>query len=474
MQRLQESMQDMRQWVPRLESREGPIYLAVADAIATGIRSGALRGGDRLPTHRALADALGVDLTTITRAYGEARRRGLLQATTGRGTFVRAAEQPVPRQQAAEPEIIDLAMNLPPQPIDPPLQQLLQQGLVELLAGRNAASLLTYRPGAGSIEERAAGAAWLEPTLGAVDPGRMLVSPGAQPALLAALGAVAQAGDIVLTDRLTYPGFRGVAAQLGVQLAGVAADADGLLPEAVEETCREVRPKALYCVPTIHNPTTVTMPLDRRRAIAEVARRHGLRIVEDDAYGLLPSTPLPAIASLMPDITFHIATLSKVISPTLRLAYLVAPDASCTARLCAALRANVLMASPLLSSLVAAWIEDGTADAVISAIRRESAARQGIAREILPVGSFDAHSEGLHLWLRLPPRWERRDFVAHLRRQGLALVPSDVFAVGEDTPQNAVRVSLGAASSQEQLRAALRAVAAVFSEEIFVPFSEVV
>ncbi len=469
-------MQDTQRWVPRLEGREGPIYLAVVDAIADGVRNGELRGGDRLPTHRALADALGIDLTTVTRAYTEARRRGLLEAAVGRGTFVRAPrEETVPPRRAGHPGVIDLGMNLPPEPTEPPLRQLLQQGLAELLAGPDAASLLTYRPGAGSAEERAAGSAWLKPTLGEVDPGRVLVSPGAQPALLAALGTVARTGDVVLTDQLTYPGFRGAAAQLGIRLAAVAGDADGPLPEAIEEACRgEQPPKALYCIPTIHNPTTITMPLARRQALAETSRRCGLRIIEDDAYGVLPAEPLPALAALAPEITFHVATLSKVISPALRVAYLVASDQPYATRLTAVLRANVLTASPLLTALAAAWVRDGTAGALLSSIRRECAARQRIAREVLPAGSFDASPEGLHLWLHLPPRWGRLEFVSRVRQQGLALVPSDAFMVGEDAAPDAVRVSLGAASSREELRAALRAIAAVFADEAFTPFSEVV
>jgi DNA-binding transcriptional MocR family regulator len=462
-------------WSPQIEGIGGPIYLAIAEAIGAAIASGELRGGDRLPTHRALAEQLGVDLTTVTRAYTEARRRGLLQATVGRGTFVRSPQQTAPRGRAGGGGVVDLGMNLPPQPTDPSLQLLLQQGLAELLARPDSASLLTYQPGAGSAEERAAGAAWIRPTLGEVEPGRVLLSPGAQPALLAALGTVAQAGDVVLTDRLTYPGFRSAAAQLGVRLAAISADADGLLPDAVEEACRgEQRPRAIYCIPTNHNPTTVTMPTGRRQALAEVARRHELRIIEDDAYGLLPADPLPALAAFAPDITFHVATLSKAISPALRAAYLVAPDQRYATRLAAALRANVLMASPLLTGLVTAWIHDGTAHGLLSAIRQECAARQRIAREALPAGSFDARPEGLHLWLRLPPPWGRLDFVSQVRQQGLALVPSDAFAVGEGLPPDAVRVSLGAASSREQLRAALRAIAAVFANDAFVPFSEVV
>lgn len=464
-------------WPPRLAGAEGPIYLAIADAIGAAIQAGQFRPGDRLPTHRALAEALGVDLTTVTRAYAEARRRGLLHATVGRGTFVgRQDATPAAPQPEAATGPVDLGMNLPPQPLDPPLRDLLRQGLAEVLARSDAADLLTYRTGAGSAEEREAGAAWLRPTLGIVAPERLLLCPGAQPALLATLGAVAGVGDLVLTDALTYPGLRGAAGQLGIRLLGLPGDADGLLPDAIAEACRTRGAKALYCVPTMHNPTTVTMPPERRQAIAAEARRHGLHIIEDDAYGLLPSSPLPALATLAPEITFHVATLSKVLNPALRAAYVVAPDAQRAGRLAAALRANVLMASPLLTGLLTGWVRDGTAAAILAAIRRECAARQAMARDILPPRSSEAHPEGLHLWLRLPPHWDRLDFVAHLRRrEGLAVVPSDAFLVGDavNAPA-AVRVSLGAARDQPALREALLRLADALGEDRRTAFADVV
>ena len=194
-------------WLPRLEKREGPIYLAIADAISEAVSAGELRPGERLQTHRAMAEALDVDLTTVTRAYAEARRRGVLEATVGRGTFVRterkgSASSSTGRQRSGA---LDLSMNLPPQPA-PPLNEALQRGFSSLLARPDISELLTYRSGSGTSEERTAGAAWLLPTVGEVDPERVLVSSGAQPALLAILGMVARPGDIVLVDSFTYPG----------------------------------------------------------------------------------------------------------------------------------------------------------------------------------------------------------------------------------------------------------------------------
>ena len=352
----------------------------------------------------------------------------------------------------------------------------LQQGLSRLLAETDPHLLLTYRTGCGSADERGAGAAWLRPTMGEVDPERVLICPGAQPALFSILSLLAASGDVVLTDELTYPGIRGAASQLGIRLAGVRGDADGMLPDALDEACHTLRPKALYCIPTIQNPTAVTIPLERRRSVAEVARRHGLRILEDDAYGLLPSTPLPALAALAPELTFHVVTVSKTLSPALRVAWVVAPDARQAARLCATLRRNVLMGSPLLTGLLANWVHDGTAGTILAAVRRESTSRQRLARDILPAGSFDAHPEGLHLWLRLPPRWDRRDLVAHLRQHGrLAVVPSDAFAADSADPlPDAIRVSLGAAADREALRGALHTLAGALDPDAPVPFADVV
>ncbi|MBS0643195.1 MAG: PLP-dependent aminotransferase family protein [Acetobacteraceae bacterium] len=460
-------------WAPRLDVANGPLYRAIAAAIGKAVETGELRPGERLPTHRALAEQLGVDLTTITRAYAEARRRGLLEATVGRGTFVRTASPAAPRGHTDGP--VDLSMNLPPLPVDPSLPDLLRHGLGRLLSGVAPAELLTYRASGGTVEEAAAGANWLRPTLGDLDPARVLVSPGAQPALAAILATITTPGDAVLADQLSYPGIRGAAAQAGVRLIGIAADAQGMLPEAIDEACRGTsRVQALYCIPTIHNPTTVTMDLPRRRAIVDATRQHNLRIIEDDAYGLLPSDPLPALAALDPARGYHVSTMSKIMAPALRVAWLVAPDGQAAARVAEALRCTILMASPLLTGLVATWIREGTASVILDAIRRESAARQRMARNALPDGSFAAHPEGLHIWLRLPQSWDRRDFVAELRRQdGLAVVPSDAFRVDGEAPE-AIRLSLGAAPDREALARALRLVTSTLQQERRTRFAGVV
>jgi DNA-binding transcriptional MocR family regulator len=120
-----------------------------------------------------------------------------------------------------------------------------------------------------------------------------------------------------------------------------------------------------------------------------------------------------------------------------------------------------LMMPPLMAALASKWILDGTLGAITAAIREESAARQAIARRVLRGQEFQAHPEGHHLWLTLPERWRRADLNLHARQSGLALVPSEAFAVGP--APDAIRVSLGAAQNQVLLDRGLNLLATVLS-----------
>lgn len=457
-------------WLPDLKGRSGAVYRALHQAIEEAIGAGTLQPGDRLPTHRMLAEALGVDLTTVTRGYAEAQRHGLVEATVGRGTFVRAD---APMQRGGKrTALVDMTMNLPPLPADPTLRNLVQDGITRLFRQQDTASLLSYRWGAGSAEERAAGAAWLQPTLGVVDPARVLLCAGAQSALLAVMSSLARPGDLVLAERIAYPGVRALTAQLNLRLGAVDMDGQGMLPDALDVACRERAPRLIYCNPTIQNPTTATMSEARRQAIVDVARRHGVPVLEDDTYGLLPAVRIPALAALAPDLVHHVATTAKTLSPSLRIAYAVVPGEAEASRIMAALRATSLMASGLLSGLVTMWIRSGQAGELLAAIRAETSLRQSIARGILGDDAA-AHPEGLHVWLTLPPHWRSADFTVYVRHRGLAVVPCSAFA-SEGPAPNAVRISLGAASSPGVLEEALKPLPSVLARHVLPEFSELV
>lgn len=438
-------------WLPALDAAGGPLYLQIVGAIEAGLAAGALRPGDRLPPQRSLAKALGIDLTTVTRAYAEARQRHLLEGVTGRGSFVAAAGD-----RSGPP--VDLSMNIPPPPAGLRLADLIADGLAEVIRRASADRLMSYHAGPGSLAERAAAAAWLAGAFGALDPDRIVIAPGAQAGLAALLTSLARPGDTVLCEALTYPGLRNAAAQLGLTLAGVPGDAEGMDPDALADVCRRLSPKALYLVPTIANPTARTLSVDRRRALAETAAAHDVPVIEDDPYWPLAGDAPPPLAVLRPQGVWHLSTLSKALSPGLRTAFAVAPSAAAAARLARALRALNQMPAPLMGALVTAWIRDGSAAALLAGVRNAAAARQAVARALLPDGI--AHPFGLHVWLPLPPRWDRLRLVEAARRAGLGLAPADAFHVSGPVP-DAVRLSLGSLPDTARLATALEQLAQI-------------
>lgn len=447
-------------WVPKIARSARPLYLAVADALAADILSGTLPPGTRLPPQRVLAGALGIDFTTVTRAYAEARKRGLVEGKVGQGTYVR------PGASAAAPAVIggvvDMSMNLPPRFADAQLSARMWRDIRALEEAGGIDLLLRYQEPGGTRVDRNAGASWLSSRLGAVALERVLVCPGAQGALLALLGALAEPGDRVCAEALTYPGLLSALTHLHLRPVGVALDEQGLLPDAFRAACREHRPKVLYCNPTLHNPTTATLPLERRQALIEIARAHGVAIIEDDAYGALPKNPVPPLAALGPDVVYHVAGLAKCLAPALRIAYLVLPEGRTPGKLMGAIRATAAMASPLTAAIATRWIESGTANAVLDAIRGEAAARRMIAQSILPREYTRMGADGFHVWLELPSGWPRAEFVSRLRGAGVGAVSSDAFAISSHP--EAVRLGLGVPDSSRELSDALQGVAMLLAE----------
>lgn len=438
-------------WTPTISELSGPRYQRIVEAMEADIAAGRLVRGQQLPTQRALAKALGIDLTTVTRAYTEARRRGIMEARVGQGSFVsetsarRAVDLP-------HPVAIDLSMNVPPQPLEAQLDERIIAGMEAIRAQSGLTAHLNYQPPGGSAHEREVAARWMRTRVPHAHADRLVIFPGTQTILFNLLAHLARPGDIVLTEALTFPGIRAAAARLGAKLVGVAMDDGGILPDALAKACRTHKPKAVYLIPTLHNPTTATLLPDRRSAIAKIINDSDTILIEDDAYGLLDRSASP-IANLIPERTYLATTLSKCIAPALRVAYLVTPDGGSQREMRSYLQATVQMPAPLMVALVTHWIETDIADRIITAIRSEAIGRQQLAQRALKGFEFQAKPAAHHLWLRLPEG--RLDVAAHLLRNGLAVVAGEAFTV-DGTPPHAARVSLGAARNRAELTEALR------------------
>jgi DNA-binding transcriptional MocR family regulator len=430
------------------------VYRAIADAIDDDVQKGALRAGARLPPHRDLADHLGVTVTTITRAYAEASRRGLISGHVGRGTFIRGTE---PEESEYEPGVLDLSINIlmPDKEVAHLETHLFQRRVLPWT------QLLGYAPKRGHLRHRQAMAAWLAQLGMPVDPEAIVLTAGAQHGLATTLAAVAGPGDVVLTEELTYSGVRLIAQQNRLKLRGISMDGEGLRPDALEAACRTTRGRVLYCMPRMQNPLSAVMSEKRRRQIAAVAEKYRLTVVEDDTYGFLSPERTP-LRPLIPDRTIYVTSLSKSLFPGMRLGCVVAP-APFIEKITRAVWATMISTSPIGADLLSGWIEDGTAARIASWKRNEGSARQLMAKRLLAGERYQTHPTSHHLWLSLPSRWSSEAFVAQARSRGVVVNASSEFAVIEQPPR-AVRLCLGTPRTRAGLEQALTRVAECLSD----------
>ncbi|WP_219892901.1 PLP-dependent aminotransferase family protein [Aquisediminimonas profunda] len=437
-------------WTSRLRFTSGLKYQVIADALVAAIQSGELRAGDRLPPQRELAARLKVDLTTVTRAYDLVRQRKLIVANGRAGSFV-AESKPVSARVLAS---VDSGMNMPPELPGNMIGRAIAETSASILLGENPAEL-QYQPAGGSELDRQTGAQLLTQSGLKSDQEQIVITAGGQNALHAILSANFAPGDALACGVHVYPGFKSLAKRLGLKLIALPE----FSADAIKYAASRDGITGVYVVPTNDNPTARTLSLEERRNITEVVGEAGLKIVEDDAYGGLAEQPIPTLASLLPEQTWHIASTSKLISPVLRVAFVRAPSVSAAIRLADDVHETAIMAPPLNVAILRRWIQDGTYDQLIRTMRVETSRRQGFAREALEGASYASHPQGYHLWLQLPPGVSEQDLADQSRDSSLTVVPSSRFAVGEAQEQ-AVRVSLGGLLDIERLTRGLRLLAA--------------
>jgi len=448
-------------WRPDISQSHGPKYLAIVEAIDADIAKGALATGTRLPTHRDLAWTLGVTVGTVSRAYAEAERRGLVAGHVGRGTFVQEPSGAMADKQLFVTEDdgpagpVNFSFNYPV-----PGEEIAAIGptLAALSSDPALGALIGYQSHAGLDRHREAGAVWLKRCGLEVDPSRIVITAGAHNAMMVAMTALTRPGGRIVTDELTYPGIQPLAHIFNAKLEPLAMDRDGIRPDALETACRQGEVQMLYTVPTLQNPTNIIMPSGRRAEIAAVARRYTVPILEDDIFGPLTEDTPPPICSLAPELGYYIGSIAKALAPGLRIAYMAGP-AQATTELTRAVRVSCWMASPLTAEIAARWICEGTADRILESRRLEGERRRRFALSLFPEAEKDCPKGAMHIWLRLPEPWRSSDFVAEAKRRGVLVTPPEAFVVGRGIPPHAVRICLGPPRTWEQFEKGLRVLA---------------
>lgn len=445
-------------WIPQLSETAEPIYRRIVTAIVEDLAHHRLRPGMRMPTHRELADRLDINVGTVTRAYALAREMGLLSGEIGRGTFISA---PAAAEAAGDgaPEVIDLMINKPPT-LDE--GAVLRKALSQIAEGYSVTQYLEYPPSNGRMRHREAGTRLAQLSGVEVTADQVVLANGAQQAMMAAVSACTEPGDLLATEALNYAGVRRLAEFLRLRIAAVAMDEHGMLPDSFERICRSEKVSVLVVTPSIHNPTTATLPLDRRQELVRIAAHYGVPIVENDVYGALIENRDPPIFSMSEELCWYICGFSKTVTSGIRVGYAIS-SAGNPGRALSAIHATTWTVAPLMLEIASLWVFDGTVQRMIASHRLAASERQQIAREIFGESAFQSHPQSYHIWLPLPARWRPHEFVEACLKAGVAVTSGAHFQTGPSYAQNAVRVSLGAEPDPGVLRQGLMRLAETLS-----------
>ncbi|MGY2226120.1 PLP-dependent aminotransferase family protein [Pseudomonas gingeri] len=448
---------------------QGLKYKRISDVIERGIEEGVIAPGTKLPPHRRLSDQLGVTVATVSRAYGELERLGRVVARIGDGTFVRdrAREQQRDRGFRHPGEGVHAYFDMSRNTHIPGAEAECFARSLQALASdpQVLAALANYAPEVGFERHRQAGARWLSHGGFVASAQQVVCVNGGQHGLLSAMLGLLKSGDTLVTENLSYPGLISAARLLGIRLIGVEMDAEGLLPQAVEEACRGHRISALYCTPTLQNPIASVQSFERRQALVEVCRRHNLLIIEDETHGVLVQDRPEPLSFFAPERTILIGSLSKAVAAGLRVGYVHGPQAL-IARLAGGLRASCWMATPLMHELAAQWIEDGDAQALLARQVVEISRRKALVEGLLAGLEYRTHANSPHFWISVPQSLRASEVESALKERGYLIATAELFAVGHGAAAQCVRASVcNTTGDDRQLQAGFAALAQVLEQD---------
>ena len=439
-------------------SAKAPKYRAVADAIRAGIGEGALAPGDKLPPVRSLAWDLKITPGTVARAYTILTEEGVLSAEVGRGTFVAHPRRPLPpdvwspRTPPQEAEVLNL--------FSPHLPDVGQVDAIrEALAAVGQADperLLSYPTRDAYRPVRQAVADWLaEAPLGRIGEEDVVLAHGGQNALMLVLQAVLRGPrPVILVEELSYAGFRRAAEVLRAEVVSVEMDDQGVLPEALEAAARSTGAQVFCTTPEVQNPTLRFTPAERRQALADVAARLDLQILEDDCYRIAHSRA-PGYRQLAPERGWYVTSLSKSLTPALRVGFAVAPRGQGALLRQMAEYGFFGLAQPL-AELVERLLPDPRTRVLCGAVQARVGEYVRIAVNALGAHDLHWHPEVPFLWLHLPPGWRAAAFSRAALAEGIQIRSADEFALRDGRAPHAVRISVNARVSPEAFEAAMQ------------------
>lgn len=448
-----------------LDAYRGPKYKRLYHALEAAVRSGTMKPGRKLPPVRELAWQLGITPGTVARAYQMGTDEGLLEATVGRGTFVKGPSRDlpeVPSNFVALPYEDGYLNMRNGHTVEMGQNALITQHTADVLATEqiNFAQYVRDEALAG-CRERARD--WLDGHGVTGKASDLVLTNGAHNAVMVALNAILNGREpTIATTKLTYPGFRQTAHICRARLIGIESDDEGVIPDALEFACQSERVQALLISSNVHNPTCVATSLERRIAIAEIARRYDVQIIEDDVYGTLISEKPAGFDQICPERTWHATSLSKCFAAGLRVGFLQCPEGVGPLGL-RVMQGMSLSISQLLTKIVERIFESGAIEEYGVKVAAENTRRVAHAREILRKWDVRSRDGVNYLWVGIPEGWSGSTFMSACEAEGLLVAVADKFTLPGSRAPNAVRLTLSTAEDFDALTSGLQKVDSILT-----------
>lgn len=446
----------MTNWLPDIDTGQGPLYVRLADRIEHDIAAGILAAGEKLPPQRNLSFDMGVTVGTVGRAYALVRERGLVSGEVGRGTYVldrRTLSQPAANVTSGALDGTR-AYDAPAGKLRFDSTAAPEIGQSDIIGAMLSAMHRDYAGELASYTRQfpqrwmEAGAKWLARNGFCPSPDRIVPTLGVHAGVMAVIAAMTAPGDGIVFEQVTYSQLARSAGLIGRRTTLVASDDHGVTPEDFERVCAQRHPKMAFLMPTAQNPTLATMPEPRRRQIAAIAARHNVWLVEDDLYGAMTDDPTPLLAEFAPERTFLVGGLSKSVAAGVRGGWVMCPP-HVTDRIRVAHKMTTGGMPFILAELCARLVLSGEATAIRSRCIGEINARLELARAALEGFDFASRPNVPFLWLSLPEPWLSGTFKNAAFENGVLIDDEDEFKAGR-TDRTFHRVRIGVSAPRER------------------------
>jgi 2-aminoadipate transaminase len=373
----------------------------------------------------------------------------------------------------ARPEVISLAGGLPDTSTFPPDTF---AAVAQRIATESCAKALQYGPTEGLEETKSCIAQVMEAEDMGTDPDDVLVTTGGQQVIDLVTKTLIDPGDVVIAEGPTYPGAVPVFSSYQAEVVQIDMDADGMKVDLLEETLERLaregrRPKFIYTVPSFQNPAGVSVSLPRRRRLVEVAHERELLVLEDSPYGLLryEGEHLPPLYSLDGGVyVMYLGTFSKILSPGIRLGWVVAPR-PVLEKINLGKQAADLCTSTLSQLMVQAYFAQGRwrdyVDSLTDIYRaRRDTMLDALAEHFPPQAEWTRPRGGLFIWATLPDFIDTTDLLARALRENVAFVPGE-SAYLDGRGRSSMRLNFSG-SDQESIREGIRRIGEVVTEQV--------